>query len=410
MRQLIVSEDLLAQVRNTDKPFGALKCTALGVVGLARRVAGSKGDSLPEQIYDELVLEDQAVAEGIDEKLTFVLAEPPLDTGPIILKPEFPLGLQRAQNEGPPIEQPYLKTILEKEDQLLVVGSATSELLYAQSWPAIGSRVWRRGTVTNTPLQPTDDGIDPNLKGIRVGIVGLGSIGGRLASLLARAGVTEFVFLDPERLERKNLRRHICDSRFVGSFKVDAVADHLTHSGFDVSTTRFALSIPRSDTPEVRRAIETCDVLVCCADSSAAQHHVNYLATQLKVPCVVASIKLLPEALGEVIVTKTGQPGCLNCWRLQLEDRGLMMRGDGNDPQDYPGPTEATPVGMPSYHLDQVATVACDMASRAMVGTEPLVWLTPLQIKVSGFEDLEVQATELSAIEPLAECLVCGTQ
>jgi len=409
MRQLIISSELLAHARAGDKPFGVLKCTQFGPVVLARSLSSSAGKLLPDQIYNDLVIEEPGAATRCDARLPFVLAEPPLEGDPLLLEPKLPLGAKRATQEGPHIEQPYLKTVLEDNEVFLAVGAEEAQLLYAQAWPAADSRVWRRGVVTEAPPQPTNDGIDPNIQGSRVGIVGLGSIGGAVATLLSRAGVKEFVFIDPDRLERKNFRRHVCGPRHIGIPKVDAVADHLLESGFDVSATRFAQSIPRNDRPEIRQTLRNCHVLVCCADSSAAQHHVNYLAAQLSLPSVIASIKLLPEALGEVVVTKAGQRGCLNCWRLQLERRKIMMRGDANDPQDYPGPAEATPVGIPGYHLDQVAAVASDMVSRAIVETEPSVWLCPLQTKVSGFDDLEVQAAEVSAIEPDAKCLVCGS-
>jgi hypothetical protein len=410
MRQLIISSDLLAHVRAAKKPFGTLQCTQFGSVALARNLSSSAGEPIPNQIYSELVIEEQGAADRYDARLPFIIAEQPLEDDPVLLKPKLPLGAKRAEQEGPAIEQPYFKTLLEDKEAFLAVGAEDAQLLYAQAWPAADSRVWRRGVVTETPPQSTNDGLDPNIQGTRVGIVGLGSIGGALATLLSKAGVKEFVFVDPDRLERKNLRRHVCGPRHIGIPKVDAVADHLLESGFDVSATRFAQSIPRDDRPEIRQTLKRCHVLVCCADSSAAQHHVNYLAAQLGLPSVIASIKLLPEALGEVVVTKAGQRGCLNCWRLQLERRKIMMRGDANDPRDYPGPTAATPVGIPGYHLDQVAAVACDMVSRAIVDTEPSVWLCPLQTKVSGFDDLEVQAAEVSAIEPDAKCLVCGSE
>ena len=409
MGQLIISSELLAQIRLRGDAYGSLRCMQRGDLLLARGLKGGEAKEFADQRYPELAVDDGGAAAGVEMRLTYVLADPPLDPDPLLLEPQMPLGRKRIENEGPPIPQEYLKTILESRDHLLIVGVEHAELLHAQLWPAAKSRVWRRGKVLEPPPRPTADGIDPNLHGTRIGVVGLGSVGSRVASLLVSAGVSDFVFIDSERLEERNLRRHLCGARYVGMLKVDAVTDHLSHTGFEIDARRFARGVPRDDCPELRESLRSCNVLICCADSSAAQQHVNYLAVKLGTPAVIASIKLMPEALGEVLVTRCGDPGCLNCWRLQLERDKLMVRGDLHDPRDYPGPTEATPVGMPAYHLDQVAAVTCDMTSRALAKTAPEVWLNPLQIGVSGFEDLGVQEPKIAAVEPNAKCLVCGT-
>ena len=61
----------------------------------------------------------------------------------------------------------------------------------------------------------------------RVAIIGLGSVGSKIAVSLARAGVQRFDLVDADILHGSNLQRHDGDWRSVGVHKVDAVANRI---------------------------------------------------------------------------------------------------------------------------------------------------------------------------------------
>lgn len=61
-----------------------------------------------------------------------------------------------------------------------------------------------------------------------VAIIGAGSVGSKLATMLARAGVGNFVLLDDDVFLPDNLVRHELDWSSMGEHKVDALARHLT--------------------------------------------------------------------------------------------------------------------------------------------------------------------------------------
>jgi hypothetical protein len=188
---------------------------------------------------------------------------------------------------------------------------------------------------------------------------------------------------------------------------VQAVRDFLVRSGFDVKVNPVVASLPREDSAKLRADLAACDVLVSCAASSPAQNYINHLARQLGLPCVVGSIKLMPQALGEVVLCPGAAPGCLNCWRLALEANKLMMREETHDPLDYPGQTAETPQGLPAYLLDQLASMVCSLISRGFHETESRVWLSALEKPVDGFEDLRPQEPRFEQIVPKSKCLVC---
>lgn len=72
--------------------------------------------------------------------------------------------------------------------------------------------------------------IPDNLQALKeksVGIVGLGSVGSRLAVSLARMGVSSFFLVDDDIILPQNICRHILDWRNIGEHKVDAISEVL---------------------------------------------------------------------------------------------------------------------------------------------------------------------------------------
>lgn len=72
-------------------------------------------------------------------------------------------------------------------------------------------------------------GGDGNVEsGLRVGIVGCGSVGSHIARSLADIGVEEFLFVDKDILTFDNIARHVCGASDVGKKKVDALQKMIT--------------------------------------------------------------------------------------------------------------------------------------------------------------------------------------
>jgi len=79
------------------------------------------------------------------------------------------------------------------------------------------------------------------LQGVRVVIVGLGSLGGAVALALARAGIQRFVLIDPDRLSVDNICRHVGTLSEVGRFKSEVIEEMLAAINPEVEVT----SIPK---------------------------------------------------------------------------------------------------------------------------------------------------------------------
>jgi molybdopterin/thiamine biosynthesis adenylyltransferase len=77
-------------------------------------------------------------------------------------------------------------------------------------------------------LQRGGSGYDSELLSKRVAIVGCGSLGADVASILAKSGVGRFVLIDSDLLAWENIARHLLGGEAVGEAKASALANHLS--------------------------------------------------------------------------------------------------------------------------------------------------------------------------------------
>lgn len=104
------------------------------------------------------------------------------------------------------------------------------------------------------------------LAALRVGIVGLGSMGSKIAVSMARAGVRRFLLIDDDYLEPGNMVRHELSWAYVGTHKARAVRDALSliAAGVEVDarTTRLAGQESAVTAAAALKELSSCDVLI----------------------------------------------------------------------------------------------------------------------------------------------------
>ena len=125
---------------------------------------------------------------------------------------------------------------------------------------------------------------------LRVGIVGLGSVGSIVAEALARIGVSHITLIDPDIIEEHNLDRLLnATAAEIGQQKVQlAAASIAQHATADhVSTTILPISI--HNTPAYEAALD-CDVLFSCVDRPIARDVLNYIAHAHLIPVIDGGI------------------------------------------------------------------------------------------------------------------------
>jgi len=113
----------------------------------------------------------------------------------------------------------------------------------------------------------------------RVGIVGVGSLGSKIAVSLCRSGVRDFLLVDPDVFLPGNITRHELDWRNVGAHKVDAIKQRLEliTPGVSVETAKASLGGQESSSflSSILGKLGQCDIIV---DATADARAFNLLA------------------------------------------------------------------------------------------------------------------------------------
>lgn len=124
----------------------------------------------------------------------------------------------------------------------------------------------------------------------RIAIVGLGSVGSKLAVSLARVGASKFLLIDDDVLLPENLCRNQLDWRSVGYDKVDAVqgAICLVRPDAEVQTRvfRFAGQESSSYNTSVLEQVAKCDLVIDATANSMVFASLAAICMRRKIPLV----------------------------------------------------------------------------------------------------------------------------
>jgi molybdopterin/thiamine biosynthesis adenylyltransferase len=125
---------------------------------------------------------------------------------------------------------------------------------------------------------------------LRIGIVGIGSVGSILAEALARMGVQHLKLIDFDLVESVNLDRHLHATRQdVGRFKSEVTARRLR----EIATAKEFIAEPISfgvtEESGYRSALD-CDILFSCVDKPWPRAALNLIAYAHLVPVVDGGI------------------------------------------------------------------------------------------------------------------------
>ncbi len=128
------------------------------------------------------------------------------------------------------------------------------------------------------------------LAGKKVAIVGLGSLGSKLAVSLARSGVTKFYLVDDDVLLPTNLVRHQLDWWSVGNDKVEAVkaAIMLVRPDADVQSKNFRFTGQESSSynTAVLEQIAACDLVIDATASPKVFSSIAAICSRRRVACI----------------------------------------------------------------------------------------------------------------------------
>lgn len=176
-----------------------------------------------------------------------------------------------------------------------------------------------------------------NLSRIKVGVVGIGSVGSQIAEALMRTGVQNISLIDFDLIERKNLDRlHGIHPKNIGYLKSDSFAKILSENRLYQSQT--ILSYPFS-VIEKRgfEAVIDCDIVFCCVDRPWARFVLNCIAYSYLIPVIDGGIDASYSKKSDNLeqarwrtYTVAPQRRCMKCMEqykpedVSLEQTGLL--------------------------------------------------------------------------------------
>lgn len=176
---------------------------------------------------------------------------------------------------------------------------------------------------------------------LRIGIIGNGGTGSAVASLLGRLGSSRLLLVDNDRVERTNLNRmhfsQLSDA-ILRNKKVEVVARELAAIGL---TDAVVMRDGFVDSPDVRDALLSCDLIFGCTDDDLGREFLNRIAHFYLIPVIDMGLLIEPNDSGgyevfdgRVTVVQPGYP-CQVCRDLISPTRMLEQDMIRRDPEMF---------------------------------------------------------------------------
>jgi hypothetical protein len=172
------------------------------------------------------------------------------------------------------------------------------------------------------------------LRNASVTIIGLSGTGSPAAHVLARAGVENFVLIDPQRLAKSNLERlhgsyeaHFTKGEAEAPFKVEVVRDLIRAINPKANVTCIAGNVLQ---PLARDHAVRTDLVICCTDTNHSRTAISELAYRYLVPALDVGVVFeskngsITGEIGRVTFYSPGRPcaqcvGLIDPWRATVE-------------------------------------------------------------------------------------------
>ncbi len=123
---------------------------------------------------------------------------------------------------------------------------------------------------------------------IRIGIIGLGSMGSKIATSLARSGIKRFLLVDDDYLATSNIVRHELYWNHVGKHKVEGVKSALSliSAGIEVDESIIRLAGQESSVfmASILNDLSKCDLLIDATANPEVFLQLSALAKRYKIP------------------------------------------------------------------------------------------------------------------------------
>jgi len=172
-----------------------------------------------------------------------------------------------------------------------------TEIRFLEAWESLDDR--RRGLLPKDGLSDTE-----------VHLIGAGSLGSAVGTLLVQAGVGRLRVYDRDWLDTPNLTRHTGSLLDLGREKSQLVAEQLSLRG--ANALGVTVDLTTFEDHGLDLLLKPADVVVATTDSPAVQFTVNEAIIRSHKNAVFAGAYELACA-GEVLAVRAGTGPCLYC-------------------------------------------------------------------------------------------------
>jgi hypothetical protein len=213
---------------------------------------------------------------------------------------------QEANDRGSLIEatgfEPHTAELL-KKGSAVVIFSGNSELIVYHLFDENAS--CRRKVFVLPEQNDLRSGRSPEAQSKRVAIIGLGSVGSKVAESLLRSGISHFTLIDGDVMLPVNLERHVLDWRDVGFRKVNGLKRRLLNimPGADITVVEQNLNWQRSAHIHAQQVVwvADCDIIVNATGDEATALFLGAVATANQRPFV--SVEVYEGGIGALIAS-----------------------------------------------------------------------------------------------------------
>jgi molybdopterin/thiamine biosynthesis adenylyltransferase len=222
---------------------------------------------------------------------------------------------------------------------------------------------------------------------LRIGIVGLGSVGSIVAENLARMGVEEIVLIDFDKIKKHNLDRQLGATRAdLQKLKIKVAARQIKKSSTAKSVIINEVPFGIHEEQGYQEALN-CDVLFSCVDRPWARHILNHIAYAHLIPVIDGGISVSFEdgvfvrADWQFQTVSPNRP-CLQCLKVYDSSDVSLEKSGMLDKESY---LDGLPDHHPLKNNENIFPISAHLASFEVFH------LLALVTGIGGIQDFGVQ-------------------
>jgi len=253
-------------------------------------------------------------------------------------------------------------------------------------------------------------GLQERLRRCRIGIIGVGGIGGIIIEMLARLGADDWVLVDDDIVETSNLNRlpgSTIKDVYHWTLKVSLAQRNIARANPYARVRAFPCSVSN---PKTLQALKSCDLLVVSTDNHSSRLITNRISIQYLIPLIHVGVNIdvdgeqkIIDISGEYVLPSLGD-WCLQCagiidtqlagWEFADEELRKTLKERGYV-KDTPAPAV--------YHLNGV--IAC-LASAEI---HNLIFPYKPIRRYLTYDELKGELLSLE-VQPKNNCPVCSVE